>query len=59
MTKNSTTPLSEAAPEVQLAVDLIQLLEQHQLPAELVLGALKIVQRDYQNKLQLAVSTST
>jgi len=36
-------PLAEAAAEVQLAVDLILLLEQHQLPADLVLAALTIV----------------
>ncbi|WP_337841237.1 DUF2496 domain-containing protein [Rheinheimera sp.] len=58
MTKNKTTPLSEAAPEMQLAVDLILLLEQQELPAQLVLSALQIVQQDYQRKLALALSAS-
>ncbi|RVT46321.1 DUF2496 domain-containing protein [Rheinheimera sediminis] len=44
--------LSEAALEVQLAVDLILLLEQQDLPVNTVLSALTIVQRDFQNKAQ-------
>ncbi len=51
MTENAPTPpLSQAPPEIQLAVDLIYLLEQHQLAPELVLKALAIVQQDYQRK---------
>lgn len=43
--------LEQAPPAVQLAVDLILLLEQNQLPPALVLDALSIVQRDFQQKL--------
>lgn len=43
-------PLSQAPADVQLAVDLILLLEQHQLAPDLVLRALKMVERDYQQK---------
>ena len=45
-------PLDQAPPAVQLAVDLIELLENHQLQPALVLAALQIVQQDYQQKLQ-------
>ena len=44
-------PLHQAPPEIQLAVDLIELLEQHQLEPQLVLAALSIVKQDYQHKL--------
>lgn len=47
-------PLEQAPPAVQLAVDLILLLEQHQLAPVLVLDALAIVQRDFQQKLSQA-----
>lgn len=44
----------EHAPEhVKLAVDLILLLEQHQLDNDTVLKALKIVQRDFAKKRDL------
>ncbi|MFM2484128.1 pleiotropic regulatory protein RsmS [Celerinatantimonas yamalensis] len=43
--------LENAPPEIQLAVDLIQLLEEHQVDPELVLLALDIVKSDYQKKL--------
>ncbi|KAF7775335.1 hypothetical protein PCIT_a1504 [Pseudoalteromonas citrea] len=43
----------EAAPShIKLAVDLIMLLEQHELPPEQVLAALDIVKSDYQQKLE-------
>lgn len=42
--------LEQAPPEVQLAVDLILLLEQHQLDPALVLAALTIVQQDFARK---------
>ena len=45
--------LSEAPPQIQLAVDLIMLLEQHQLDAALVLDALEIVKQDFTRKLNL------
>ena len=43
--------LNNAPPEVQLAVDLIELLETNQIDEELVLKALEIVKTDYQKKL--------
>lgn len=46
-------PLELAPPAVKLAVDLIMLLEQHQLDPAVVLAALPIVSRDFQRKLQM------
>ena len=37
--------------DVKLAVDLIVLLEENQIPARTVLRALDIVKRDYEKKL--------
>ncbi|WP_296299107.1 DUF2496 domain-containing protein [Rheinheimera sp.] len=52
--KNSKpVPLAQAPTEVQLAVDLIMLLEQQQLPVATVLAALAIVQKDFQRQLEL------
>ncbi|MBY0420541.1 MAG: DUF2496 domain-containing protein [Pararheinheimera sp.] len=51
MAKTKSPALSDAPLEVQLAVELILLLEQQDLPADTVLAALAIVQRDYQKKL--------
>lgn len=45
--------LEKAAPEVQLAVDLIYLLESNDLGPEVVLAALEIVKNDYEAKLAL------
>lgn len=43
--------LLETAPdEIKLAVDLIQLLEESNLPTTTILAALVIVQRDYEQK---------
>lgn len=42
--------LENAPDDVKLAVDLIQLLEEHQLPVETVLSALVMVQRDFERK---------
>lgn len=50
--------LENASDEVKLAVDLIMLLESHQILAQTVLGALEIVRRDYANKLKNAESGS-
>ncbi|CAM4416647.1 pleiotropic regulatory protein RsmS [Klebsiella africana] len=50
--------LENASDEVKLAVDLIMLLESHQIPAQTVLAALEIVQRDYANKLKNVESGS-
>ena len=44
-------PLAQAAVEVQLAVDLILLLEQQQLPPAVILAALDIVQNDFRRAL--------
>ncbi|MEJ6473538.1 YbaM family protein [Pseudoalteromonas piscicida] len=46
-----STSLEQAPTHVKLAVDLIMLLEQHELPAEEVLAALEIVQSDFKNKV--------
>lgn len=43
--------LENAPPEIKLAIDLIQLLEEHHVEEELVLQALEIVKTDYQQKL--------
>ncbi|AOP85783.1 pleiotropic regulatory protein RsmS [Enterobacter kobei] len=44
--------LENAPDEVKLAVDLIMLLENHDIPAETVLKALEIVQRDFEGKVK-------
>jgi hypothetical protein len=49
----TTPPLDQAPPAVKLAVDLIMLLEQHQLDPAVVLAALPIVTKDFQRKLQM------
>jgi hypothetical protein len=56
MTTNSALPLSQAPPAVQLAVDLIMLLEQHNLAPDVVLAALAMVQTDYLRKAKNAQS---
>ena len=50
--------LENAPTHVKLAVDLIILLEQHELPAEDVLAALEIVKSDFQNKLNNEASSN-
>ncbi|TLX45635.1 DUF2496 domain-containing protein [Pseudoalteromonas phenolica] len=50
--------LENAPIHVKLAVDLIMLLEQHEIPAEDVLAALEIVKSDFQNKLNNEASTN-
>jgi hypothetical protein len=50
--------LDNAPTHVKLAVDLIMLLEQHELPAKDVIAALDIVKRDFENKLQQEASAS-
>ncbi|WP_367163524.1 pleiotropic regulatory protein RsmS [Kosakonia cowanii] len=42
--------LENAPDEVKLAVDLIMLLEQHEIAPDLVLKALEIVKRDFEQK---------
>ncbi|MDR0218836.1 MAG: pleiotropic regulatory protein RsmS [Enterobacteriaceae bacterium] len=43
--------LENAPPEVQLAVDLIYLLESNEIPTDIALAALEIVKHDFQEKL--------
>ncbi|PKH08070.1 pleiotropic regulatory protein RsmS [Moritella sp. Urea-trap-13] len=43
--------LENAPKHIKLAVDLIQLLEENQMPTETVVKALTIVQQDFQRKL--------
>lgn len=50
--------LENASPELQLAVDLIYLLECNEIDPATALAALDIVKRDYQEKLQRAGVTS-
>jgi hypothetical protein len=50
---NKPVPLAQAPTEVQLAVDLIMLLEQQQLPPATIVAALAIVQKDFQRQLAL------
>jgi len=45
--------LEEAPEHIKLAVDLIQILEQSELPVETVIPALEIVLQDYQNKARM------
>lgn len=42
--------LDNAPDEVKLAVDLIMLLEQHEIPTETALAALEIVRQDFLRK---------
>ena len=41
-----------APPELQLAVDLIYLLECNEIAPDVALAALEIVKRDYQEKIK-------
>jgi len=45
-----TSPLDNAPTHVKLAVDLIMLLEQHEVAPEDVLKALEIVKSDFEKK---------
>ena len=50
-TQKETLSGLEAAPnEIKLAVDLIQLLEENELPLETTIQALEIVLADFKNK---------
>ncbi len=49
-------PLAQAAVEVQLAVELILLLEQQQLPITTVLAALEITKADFLRQLNKAAT---
>ncbi|KXO12926.1 hypothetical protein AKG98_4125 [Moritella sp. JT01] len=50
--------LENAPKHIKLAVDLIQLLEENQLPTETVIKALAIVQQDFQRKLGTETTSS-
>lgn len=49
--------VENAPPELQLAVDLIYLLECNEIAPETALAALEIVKRDYQEKLKGSFNT--
>ena len=51
--KNSKVSLADAPQPVQLAVDLIQLLEEHQIKTEVAIEALEMVLNDFKNKQTL------
>ncbi|MEG3134740.1 pleiotropic regulatory protein RsmS [Rouxiella sp. T17] len=44
--------VENAPPELQLAVDLIYLLECNEIAPDVALAALEIVKRDYQEKIK-------
>ena len=46
-----TSPLDQAPTHIKLAVDLIMILEQHDVAPEEVLKALDIVKSDFEKKL--------
>ncbi|QGN36946.1 pleiotropic regulatory protein RsmS [Klebsiella oxytoca] len=50
--------LENAPDEVKLAVDLIMLLEENNVPAQTVLAALEIIRRDYENKVNREEASS-
>lgn len=49
---NTTSPLSDAPQHIQLAVDLIMILESHEIKPEVALEALEIVKLDLEYKLK-------
>lgn len=49
--------LENAPDEVKLAVDLIMLLEEHNVAPDTVLKALEIIKRDYEKKTQQLASS--
>ncbi|GIC75720.1 pleiotropic regulatory protein RsmS [Moritella sp. F3] len=51
--------LKNAPKHIQLAVDLIQLLEENQMQADTVVKALAIVQQDFQRKLEAETTDIT
>ncbi len=50
--QNTDRPLDKAPQEVQLAVDLIMLLEQHEIDPRIALSAIEIVKRDLFNRIE-------
>jgi hypothetical protein len=51
--------LENAPDEVKLAVDLIMLLEEHEVAPDTVLKALEIVRRDFEKKIAQMPSMTT
>lgn len=49
--------VENASPELQLAVDLIYLLECNEIAPDVALAALEIVKKDYQEKLKQPVGS--
>ncbi|TVP15063.1 pleiotropic regulatory protein RsmS [Shewanella sp. KCT] len=49
------TALDDASDEIKLAVDLIYLLESHEIEPDVALAALEIVKQDLQRKLSKAI----
>lgn len=49
---SSNSGLEQASDEIKLAVDLIYLLESHEIDPKVALKALKIVQSDLERKLE-------
>ena len=53
MTKdNSSASLADAPEDIQLAVDLIYLLESNEIEPQVALSALEIVKKDLEAKLE-------
>ncbi len=48
--QESSLSLADAPQEIQLAVDLIQLLEENQIDTQLAIDALEIVLNDFKQK---------
>ena len=48
---SANTGLDDASDEIKLAVDLIYLLESHEIEPDVALAALEIVKQDLQRKL--------
>ncbi|CAM3882997.1 pleiotropic regulatory protein RsmS [Shewanella aquimarina] len=48
---SAKTGLDDASDEIKLAVDLIYLLESHEIEPDVALAALEIVKQDLQRKL--------
>ncbi|BDF93936.1 MULTISPECIES: DUF2496 domain-containing protein [Pseudoalteromonas] len=51
-----TKELEQAPTHVKLAVDLIMLLEQHEVAPEDVLNALEIIKADYERKREQLIN---
>ncbi|KDO14641.1 primosomal protein [Vibrio metoecus] len=56
---STSIPLNEAPDEIKLAVDLIYLLESHDIQPHIALAALEIVKRDFEQKLSSIAALDT